>query len=42
MKMWLQTLAWKVSVLLGVKRLQPIPIPTQEQQRRMAAQQRRR
>ncbi len=42
MKMWLRTLAWKLSVLLGTTRLQPIPIPTEEQQRRMAAQRRRR
>jgi hypothetical protein len=42
MKMWLSTLAWKLSVLLGAHRLQPIPVPTEEQQRRMAAQQRRR
>ncbi|MGY4531961.1 hypothetical protein ACVW0Y_001077 [Pseudomonas sp. TE3786] len=42
MKIWLSTLAWKLSVLLGINRLQPIPIPTEEQQRRLAAQQRRR
>jgi len=42
MKMWLRTLAWKLSVLLGTARLQPIPIPNEEQQRRMAAQRRRR
>jgi len=42
MKMWLRTFAWKLAVLLGVVRLQPIPVRTEEQQRRMAAQRRRR
>ncbi|MDN6876061.1 PA1414 family protein [Pseudomonas citronellolis] len=43
MKLWLQTLAWKLGVTLGLiepPRLQPIPIPSDEQRRH--AQQRRR
>ena len=43
MKLWLQTLAWKLDVTLGLiepPRLQPIPIPSDEQRR--YAQQRRR
>ncbi|MDF3842842.1 hypothetical protein P3W55_14085 [Pseudomonas citronellolis] len=43
MKLWLQTLAWKLGVTLGLiepPRLQPIPISSDEQRR--YAQQRRR
>ncbi|GLU40585.1 PA1414 family protein [Pseudomonas sp. NBRC 100443] len=43
MKLWLQTLAWKLGVTLGLiepPRLQPIPIPSDEQRR--YTQQRRR
>ncbi|MGH8434452.1 MAG: PA1414 family protein [Pseudomonas sp.] len=43
MKIWLHTLAWKLSVALGLSeapRLQPIPIPSEE--RRRLAEQRRR
>ncbi|WP_305956021.1 PA1414 family protein [Pseudomonas sp. 2FG] len=43
MNIWLRTLAWKLSVALGLieaPRLQPIPIHSDEQ-RRLAEQRRR-